>query len=100
VLKQQHPSPGCEFHFSNTVFIIIIIGIYLFPMMYTNNTGEFIYMIIRIYVHSSFCVLNCILTDAEQILRKLPAPHTRLSTPAVREGLHNLAEKMPSDYVL
>jgi len=57
-------------------------------------------MIIRTFIHSSFCVLNYILTDAEQIMPKLPAPHKRLSTSAVGEGLHNLADEIPSDYVL
>jgi len=82
VLKQQHPSLGCEFHFS--YIVLTIISICLVPMTYSKNTGEFIYMIIRIFIHSSFCVLNYILTDAEQILPKLPATYKRLSTSAVR----------------
>jgi hypothetical protein len=57
-------------------------------------------MIIYIFIHPSFCVLNYILTDAEEILPKLPPPHKTLSTTAVGEGLHNLADKIPSDRVL
>jgi hypothetical protein len=79
----------------------LTLSVYFYFPWCTGKTQVHLYTQSSLYVtHSSFCVLNYILSDAEQILPKLPAPNKRLSTPSVGEELPNLADKIPSDYVL